>query len=134
MAIKKINADMLDKIATNTLKEKQTEQVENSALSETDLETLHDAGMSEISEVMLAVGVSLSMLKGSSFAPIFMNSDVVQDFAGYMVFFCEEMIPKLLKGDIDGIMDLTTEGALITPERLKEMREQVYELLQEKYL
>lgn len=134
MAIKKMNADMLDKIATSTSEAKQTEQTNSSTLSEAELETLYDAGMSEITEVMVAVGVSLSMLKGSSLSPIFMNSDVVQDFVGYMMFFCEEMIPKLLKGDIDGIMELTTEGASITPERLKEMREQIYELLQEKYL
>lgn len=134
MAIKKMNADMLDKIATGVSKENKTEQTNSSVLSEEELERLYDAGMSEITEVMLAVGVSLSMLKGSSLAPIFMNSDVVQDFAGYMMFFCEEMIPKLLKGDIDGIMELTTEGASITPEKLKEMREQIYELLQERYL
>lgn len=130
MAIKKMNADMLDKIISNAQSETKEEHKE--AISQERLEELYEIGEAEISEILMTIGLSVAVLKSSAFAPVLMNSDVVHDYIKYMAFFCEDMLPKLLKGDIDGIMDLTVEDATITKERLLELREMVYNLLEEK--
>lgn len=130
MAIKKMNADMLDKIISNAQSETKEEHKE--AISQERLEELYEIGEAEISEILMTIGLSVAVLKSSAFAPVLMNSDVVHDYIKYMAFFCEDMLPKLLKGDIDGIMDLTVEDAIITKERLLELREMVYNLLEEK--
>lgn len=132
MAIKKMNADMLDKVLSNASTSTEKTQDKTTVMDQDTLERLYEKGLEEIVDLMIIISASLDAMALSSFAPLFMNSDVIDDYVNYMSFFCENMIPKLLKGDIDGIMNLTTEDTTITAEKLNEMREQIYTLLKEK--
>lgn len=126
MSIKKMDASMLDKIMSGTYDSKQNN---SDSISEEELHELYELGMEEINKIETMLAVMKIGIASSAFAPIFLTSDFVNDFMYYMEFVCEDMFPKLLKGDFNGIMEEISSDSDFDENQFNEMREKAYQLL-----
>ena len=63
---------------------------------------------------------------------MFEISEPIKEYFKYMLFLCEEIFPKLLKGDIDDIINISSGEEEGTEEALHSMRENIYKILKSK--
>lgn len=126
MSIKKMDMNLLNKMMSD-----DKENTDDLELSSDDLNALYELGMKDLENLKVSLVVSQLDIVSSCFSPVFDISEPIKEYFKYMLFLCEEVLPKLLKGDIDGIIGVD-EGIEGTDMALHELREQIYNLLKQK--
>ncbi len=126
MSIKKMDMNLLNKMMSD-----DKENTDDLELSSDDLSALYELGMKDLENLKVSLVVSQLDIVSSCFSPVFDISEPIKEYFKYMLFLCEEVLPKLLKGDIDGIIGVD-EGIEGTDIALHELREQIYNLLKQK--
>lgn len=126
MSIKKMDMNLLNKMMSD-----DKENADDLELSSDDLSALYELGMKDLENLKVSLVVSQLDIVSSCFSPVFDISEPIKEYFKYMLFLCEEVLPKLLKGDIDGIIGVD-EGIEGTDMALHELREQIYNLLKQK--
>lgn len=126
MSIKKMDMNLLNKMMSD-----DKENTDDLELSSDDLSALYELGMKDLENLKVSLVVSQLDIVSSCFSPVFDISEPIKEYFKYMLFLCEEVLPKLLKGDIDGIIGVD-EGIEGTDMALHELREQIYNLLKQK--
>lgn len=131
MSIKKMDMNLLNKMMSSDTDDTVETNIDESEISLDDLSALYELGMKDLENLKVMLVVSQLDIVSSCFSPIFEISEPIKEYFKYMLFLCEEVLPKLLKGDIDDIIGVD-EGIEGTDMALHEMRENIYKILKEK--
>lgn len=138
MSIKKVDTKLLKKLVSNVNTEEisklditETEEVEDNITQE-ELNELYELGLKELEELKVVLLLSQVDMVSSPFASVFEISEPIQEYFKYMLFLCEEVLPKLLKGDIDDIIDSIPEVEGKATEVFYSMREDIFRILKSK--
>lgn len=138
MSIKKVDAktlkELVSKVNSEEIKQQDTiqEEVSESEISAEELNELYELGLKELDNLKVMLVVSQLDMVSSPFSSVFEISEPIQEYFKYMLFLCEEVLPKLLKGDIDDIIDIAPEEADKTSEVLYDIRENIFKILKSK--
>lgn len=138
MSIKKVDAKTLKKLVSKVnseeIKQQDTiqEEISESEISAEELSELYELGLKELDNLKVMLVVSQLDIVSSPFSSVFGISEPIQEYFKYMLFLCEEVLPKLLKGDIDDIIDIAPEEADKTSEVLYDIRENIFKILKSK--
>lgn len=138
MSIKKVDAktlkELVSKVNSEEIKQQDTiqEEVSESEISAEELSELYELGLKELDNLKVMLVVSQLDMVSSPFSSVFEISEPIQEYFKYMLFLCEEVLPKLLKGDIDDIIDIAPEEADKTSEVLYDIRENIFKILKSK--
>lgn len=138
MSIKKVDAktlkELVSKVDSEKIKQQDTiqEEVSESEISAEELSELYELGLKELDNLKVMLVVSQLDMVSSPFSSVFEISEPIQEYFKYMLFLCEEVLPKLLKGDIDDIIDIAPEEADKTSEVLYDIRENIFKILKSK--
>lgn len=138
MSIKKVDAktlkELVSKVDSEKIKQQDTiqEEISESEISAEELSELYELGLKELDNLKVMLVVSQLDMVSSPFSSVFEISEPIQEYFKYMLFLCEEVLPKLLKGDIDDIIDIAPEEADKTSEVLYDIRENIFKILKSK--
>ena len=138
MSIKKVDAktlkELVSKVNSEEIKQQDTiqEEISESEISAEELSELYELGLKELDNLKVMLVVSQLDMVSSPFSSVFEISEPIQEYFKYMLFLCEEVLPKLLKGDIDDIIDIAPEEADKTSEVLYDIRENIFKILKSK--
>lgn len=128
MAIKKLDAIALEKEESNITKDSITVE---------EAEYLLDKGMGELAVLATVVESTANCFNNSAFNDL-LNTDEFSQFRESMFFYISEVIPRLLKGDIDSIIDNADPDNYDSKEEfekgLEELRIKFFNNLIQKYL
>lgn len=137
MAIKKMSIDMFDSIAKESKKECKTESVqETKYLTEKDFEYLCDKAMLELYEITLVINTMVDTVLKSQFGRLILDTDEFMQFKDSSAFYLTNMLPSLLTGDLDSIIEEynDSDDKEEFQKTLEELRVTIYENLVKKYL
>ena len=133
MAIRKMNVDMFDKIANNKAIKEETFE-----LTAEQAELLYQEGIEELKQNAMILNMCISSIGNSSFGFALLETQEFLEFKQAMKYYMEFVIPSLLEGDIDSIIENApkdTEGENeIFKEDLEFLGNLFYQELAEKYL
>lgn len=133
MAIKKMSADMFEAIAENKAIKEETFE-----LTAKQAEELYDAGMAELKKNALLFNVFVSGINNSSFGFALLETPEFLEFKQAMEYYMEFVIPALLQGDIDSIIEKAPKDTEEENEEFRQdlglLRNLFYQELAEKYL
>lgn len=133
MAIKKMSADMFEAIAENKAIKEETFE-----LTAEQAEELYDAGMVELKKNALLFNVFISEINNSSFGFALLGTPEFLEFKQAMEYYMEFVIPSLLQGDIDSIIEKAPKDIEEENEEFRQdlelLRNLFYQELAEKYL
>ena len=133
MAIRKMSADMFEAIAENKAIKEETFE-----LTAEQAEELYDAGMVELKKNALLFNVFVSEINNSSFGFALLETPEFLEFKQAMEYYMEFVIPSLLQGDIDSIIEKAPKDTEEENEEFRQdlelLRNLFYQELAEKYL
>ena len=141
MSIRKLDKDTLNRIMSNKSIDNVNEEtidfndnynLDETEISQEELDALYELGLKEIENLKVSLVVTQLDVISSCFSPVFEISEPIKEYFKYMLFLCEEIFPKLLKGDIDDIINISSGEAEGTEEALHSMRENIYKILKSK--
>ena len=137
MAIKKMSIDMFDKIAKES-DEETTSKQERKDLSEEDAHELFNHAIGELGQITLIINAMVDALLSSCFGRMILETDEFSVFKDATQFYINSMMPNLLTGDIDSIIEdiknLNSDDEDEVRMNLEELRVNIYEHLARKYL
>lgn len=140
MAIKKMSVDMFDKIAKQTtLVEQDNKEDDESILTDSQIETLYEEGLSELFQINVAVTSLVTFIASSSFGFALTETGEFKDFIESMNYYTIDVIPSLLEGEINSIIEKappkeTKEETGEFRNNLKSLRVLFFEELMQRYL
>ena len=133
MAIRKMNVDMFDKIANNKAIKEETFE-----LTAEQAELLYQEGIEELKQDAMILNMCISSIGNSSLGFALLETQEFLEFKQAMKYYMEFVIPSLLEGDIDSIIENapkdTEEENEVFKEDLEFLRNLFYQELAEKYL
>ena len=133
MAIRKMSADMFEAIAENKAIKEETFE-----LTAEQAEDLFDAGIEELKHNALLFNIFVSGIEKSAFGFALLETPEFLEFKQSMDYYINFVIPSLLQGDIDSIIEKapkdTKEENKAFRQDLELLRNLFYQELAEKYL
>lgn len=128
MAIKKMDASVLDK---------QEDNASNESLTVEEAGYLLNKGMEELAVLATVVDSTVNCFNNSAFKELIETDEFLQ-FRESMFFYISEIIPRLLKGDIDSIIENADPNNYDSKEEfekgLEELRVKFFNNLIKRYL
>ena len=132
MAIRKLDANTINNMSETP---HETEYVE---LSIEDAEYLLNKASEEIDILAAVVNSTVDCFNNSCFGQELLATDESYNFVNSMAYYLTEVIPKLLKGDIDSIIEESDpenyESRQDFEDSLEQLRIRFFENLSKRYL
>lgn len=129
MAIKKMNADMFDKVISK-------EPIDNNELSIQETELLVSKALKELTSIIDVINMTTMLIDSSCFGEALLTTNEFIEYKEAMEHYLSFVIPNLLAGDIDSI--IKEAGNYDNEEEfrnnLEKLRLNFFENLAKKYL